>query len=238
MPRRPRVNSAGLAYHVLNRAARGLKIFRKPGDYLAFLTVLEHVYHRIPSMRILAFIIMPTHWHLVLWPQLDGELSEFLRLLTVTHTQRHHAHYKTSGTGPLYQGRFKSFPIQEDHHLFTVIRYVERNPLRAGLVQRAQDWPHGSLAKRGRESFSAPAPFLLPPAQWPVPLPSNYLALINRPQTQAELDALHTSIQRGRPFGDDAWTRHTAQRLQLQSSLAPRGRPKKVEPRPQASRGD
>ena len=68
--------------------------------------------------------------------------------VTVTHTQRWHAHYHSAGSGPLYQGRFKSFPIQRDEHLLTVLRYVERNPLRAGLVTRAEAWNWSGLAKR------------------------------------------------------------------------------------------
>ena len=96
---------------------------------------------------------MPNHWHFVLWPQGDGDLSEFMRWLTVTHTQRWHAAHHTAGTGPLYQGRFKSFPIQADDHLLTVLRYVERNALRANLVERADGValvePLASRARRG-----------------------------------------------------------------------------------------
>ena len=102
---------------------------------------------RLP-MRVLAWCVMSNHWHLVLWPRGDGDLSEFMRWLTVTHTQRWHAAHHTSGTGPLYQGRFKSFPIQEDDHLLTVLRYVERNPLRANLVKRADEWRWSSLWHR------------------------------------------------------------------------------------------
>ena len=100
-------------------------------------------------MRVLAWCVMSTHWHLVLWPREDGDLSEFMRWLTVTHTQRWHAAHRTAGTGPLYQGRFKSFPIQEDDHLLTVLRYVERNPLRANLVEEA-DAPYGRPERQDR----------------------------------------------------------------------------------------
>src|SRR5437660_9985502 len=112
---------------------------------------------------------MPNHWHVVLWPQKDGQLSEFMRLLTVTHTQRWHAHYHTSGTGPLYQGRFKAFPVQEDDHLVTVCRYVERNALRANLLLRAEGWPWSSLARRvegrGLDLLDA----------WPLPIPAGWV---------------------------------------------------------------
>src|SRR5437016_13622122 len=124
---------------------------------------------------------MPNHWHLVLWPQRDGELSEFLRWLTVTHTQRWHAHRHTAGTGPLYQGRFKSFPIQADDHLLAVCRYVERNALRAGLVPRAEQWRWGSLWHRvhGRD-----AGFL---SAGPTALPARWVRHVNEPQSTAEV---------------------------------------------------
>ena len=83
---------------------------------------------------------MPNHWHLVLRPNRGGAMSDFFRRITATHTIRYHAHYHTSGQGHVYQGRFKSFPIQEDEHFLTVCRYVERNALRAGLTNRAEAW--------------------------------------------------------------------------------------------------
>src|SRR5258708_21094207 len=139
MPRRPRVNSGGIVYHVLNRAVGRGRLFHKPKDYEAFELTLAQTHARLP-VRIIAYCLMPNHWHLVLWPRRDGELSEFMRWLTVTHTQRRHAHHHTAGTGPVYQGRFKSFPIEEDEHLRVVCRYVERNPLRTNLVKKAATW--------------------------------------------------------------------------------------------------
>jgi putative transposase len=98
---------------------------------------------------------MPNHWHLLLWPRRDGELSEILRWITVTHTQRWHAHHRTAGTGPVYQGRFKSFPVQTDAHFLTVARYVERNALRAKLVPRAEDWQWSSIWRQGKKRGQA-----------------------------------------------------------------------------------
>src|SRR5882757_1619121 len=111
MPRRHRNAPGGIVYHVLNRGNGRAPIFENEGDYAAFERVLEEALAREP-VRLLAYCLMPNHWHLVLWPREDGQLSEFMRLLTVTHTQRWHAHHHAIGTGPLYQGRFKSFPIQ------------------------------------------------------------------------------------------------------------------------------
>ena len=143
MGRPLRTVPGGQVYHVLNRANGRMPLFNKDGDYAGFERVLAEACQRIP-LRILAYCLMPNHWHLVLWPYHDGELSRFMGWLTLTHTQRWHAHYHTVGHGHLYQGRFKSFVVQHDAHLLTVCRYVERNAVRAGLVARAEQWRWGS----------------------------------------------------------------------------------------------
>src|SRR5271163_4560614 len=191
MPRRLRCASGGFVYHVLNRAVGRATLFDKATDYLAFEKVLREAHDWLP-VPLLAYCIMPNHWHLVLWPQRDGELSEYLRWLTVTHTQRWHANHHTAGTGPLYQGRFKSFPIEEDQHFLTVCRYVERNALRAGLVSRAEAWHWSSLYHR----LKGDGPVLDP---WPVPIPDNWTKYVNGAETQRELDALRHSVARGAP---------------------------------------
>ena len=220
MPRRLRVSSGGLAYHVLNRAVGRGQLFDDEADYLAFERVVQRTHELLP-IRLVSYCLMPNHWHLVLWPREDGELSQFMRLLTVTHTQRWHAHHHSSGTGPLYQGRFKSFPIQQDEHFLAVCRYVERNPLRAKLVHSAGRWPFSSLAKRSAEQ---PPAWLLPIQRWPVDVPSDWAAWVQRAETAAELEALRLSVTRGRPYGEPRWQKRTANRLGLESTLRPRGR--------------
>jgi putative transposase len=139
MPRQPRAAPGGLVCHALNRAVTRLPLFQKDGDDDAFLRVPDEALREHPT-RLLGYCVMPNHWHFVLWPRVGGELTAFLRWLTHTPTQRWHAHYHTAGTGHLYQGRFQSFPIPEDDHLLTVLRYVERNPLWASLVRRGEAW--------------------------------------------------------------------------------------------------
>jgi putative transposase len=219
MPRRLRHAAGGYVYHVLNRAAGRATLFAKPADYGAFRKVLVEAHDWLP-MRLLAYSLMPNHWHLVLWPAEDGDLSEYMRWLTVTHTQRWHAHYHTEGTGPLYQGRFKAFPIAEDEHLLTVVRYVERNPLRANLVTSAAQWRWSSL---GQVAFGLAGP---PLDAGPVPRPGNWVEYVEAAQTEAELAAIRRSVSRGAPFGAEGWQKQTAEALGLQSTLRPRGRPK------------
>ena len=221
MPRRPRIATGGLAYHVLNRRIGRLPLFESPKDYTLFETILhEAVEHR--QVRIAAYCLMPNHWHLLLWPREDGELSEVMRWITVTHTQRWHAYHQTAGTGPVYQGRFKSFPIQTDDHFITVARYVERNPLRARLVLRAENWRWSSLW-RGKQPGKRPHSWL---STWPVERPRNWIKRVNDAETALELEDLRGSAQRGRPFGNPRWQVQIAKRLGLESTLRDRGRPK------------
>ena len=137
MGRPLRAAEGGYVYHVLNRANARMTIFADDGDYEAFERVLVEAVERTGT-RLLSYSVMPNHWHLVVWPRKDGELSRFVGWLTLTHTQRWHAHRHSTGSGHVYQGRFKSFPVAEDEHFFTLTRYVERNALRANLVKRAE----------------------------------------------------------------------------------------------------
>lgn len=210
---------------MLNRAVGRGTLFRKGADYAAFEQVLEQAWERFGT-RIVCYCLMPNHWHLVLWPRGDGELSEFMGWLTLTHAQRRHAHCHTAGTGPIYQGRFKSFPIQRDHHFLRVCRYVERNALRAKLVRRADDWQWCSFWRRynGKPQERA---YLLEQSAWPVNPPRNWRATVQGAETLEELAELRKSIVRGAPFGVERWQRRTASMLGLESTLRPRGRPKR-----------
>ena len=215
-----------MVYHVLNRANGRHPLFETDGDFLAFETVMAQARER-HDMRILAWCLMPNHWHLVLWPRNDGDLSDFMGWLTLTHTQRWHAHRQSAGTGHLYQGRFKSFPVQDDEHFLTVCRYVERNALRANLVRRAEAWRWGSLAVY---ADGGPRTELL--SAWPIRRSPHWIDCVNHPQTEGEVAAIRRSIQRGRPFGDEGWTKKAAAELDLETTLIPRGRPKKQPDNP------
>lgn len=214
---------------MLNRANGRLRLFGKEADFLAFEQVLAEALQRVP-LRIIGYTVMSNHWHFVVWPRKgnDTEVSEFFRWLTVTHSLRWHAHHNTIGMGHVYQGRFKSFPIEQDEHLTTVLRYVERNPLRAKLVRSADAWRWGSLYRRLHGTPEERA--LL--ADCPVPLGTNWLEHVNRPQTKAEVEEIHRCVVRGRPFGDAAWQRKTAARMGLESTFRPRGRPRKTAAEP------
>jgi putative transposase len=197
-------------------------LFQKEADFEAFERVLLEAHERFP-VEILGYCVMPNHWHFVLRPTTDDQLTAFLRWLAHTHTMRWHAHYHTSGTGHLYQGRFKAFPVKKDDHFYTVVRYVERSALRAGLVAQAQAWRWSSL---GRTEFGdCEARALL--ARRPLPRPRDWVDRVNAPRSGVEREAVRRAVRRSSPFGSPDWQQTTAERLGLQATLRPRGRPPK-----------
>jgi len=200
-----------------------MPIFGTEGDYEAFERVLTEAVERTDT-RLLAYCVLPNHWHLVVWPREDGELSRFTGWLTLTHTQRWHAHRQNTGSGHVYQGRFKSFPVQEDDHFYTLCRYVERNALRANLVTRAEDWRWGSL-HRWKQGTAQEKSLL---AAWPQPRRGAWVKYVNAPQSEAELAAIRRSVQRGCPYGEESWRDRIVRRLRLESTLRPQGRPRKA----------
>ena len=224
MARAKRAEDGGAVFHVLNRANMRATLFETPEDYSAFERVLQEAVERT-GMRVLAYCVMPNHWHLVVWPRRDGDLSKFMGWLTLTHTQRWHASHGTVGTGHLYQGRFKSFPVQADEHFLAVCRYAERNALRANLVSLAEEWAYGSLFHRQQKDEFAQAVL----CEWPVPLPRQWRSHVNQPQTESEVAAIRRSVNRGTPLGTPKWTERTVKQMGLESTTRPRGRPKLVK---------
>jgi putative transposase len=209
---------------VLNRANGRLRFFKKDADFDAFEQVLAEAHERVP-LRILGYVLMGNHWHFVVWPTRGRpeQVSDFFRWLAVTHAQRWHAHHGTSGMGHVYQGRFKSFPVATDEHLLAVLRYVERNPLRAKLVRRAEDWRWGSLYRRARGGAEERSLLTEPP----IPLGRGWVDRVNRPQSEAELASIRLSAVRGQPLGSAAWQQKIARQFGLEHTLRPRGRPRK-----------
>lgn len=217
MPRRRRHIEAGTIYHVLNRGNGRRNLFTKDADFDAFIKVIREAIDRFP-VDLLSYCLMNNHWHLLLRPRKADALSRMMAWLTVTHARRHHQHYPNPGSGHLYQGRFKGFPVESDNHFLVVARYMHANPLRAGVVNRAEEWPWSDVTSGAR---------LLPRAKWPVDRPSGWVRIVNEQMPDAQQKAIETSISRGTPFGSDRWARRIASRHDLETTLRPRGRPKK-----------
>ncbi len=219
MPRPPRADESGGLYHALNRGNMRADIFKKEADFAAFEKILYEGLQTY-QVELYSYQLLSNHYHLVLRPLVDGEMGRFMRWISGTHTMRYHAHYQTGGLGHIYQQRYKSFPIQDDDHFFVACRYVERNALRAKLVDRAERWRWGSLWRWLQKP--EPVPRLL--SAWPIPRPPKWVQRVNEPLTQRELEAVRLSVKRGRPLGNNDWVKSIADRLHLESTLRPRGR--------------
>jgi len=223
MPRTARVTPGGMVFHVLNRGVGRMRLFNKDRDYEAFEEILAKTLLSCP-MRICSYCLMPNHWHLVLWPEKTGNMAAFMQKLSVTHVRNWQENRGRVGMGHVYQGRYKSFPIETDESFYRVTRYVERNALRAKLVESADQWRWSSLWRR--EHGTTVDRQLL--SRWPLPRSRRWCEYVNEPQTEAEVKAIRNAINKGQPFGSEIWTRKTAKLLGLESTMRRPGRPSKL----------
>jgi putative transposase len=187
VPRVPRSLQSGLVYHVINRGNGQARVFHKPKDYEALLDLLSTARQR-PPVKLFAFCLMPNHFHLVVEPESQASLSGFMQWLMTSHVRRYHQHYQSSGH--VWQGRFKSFPIQRDEHLLIVLRYVRQNPVRAGLVSTESEWPWSSASRSD----------IIDP--YPVEDSGEVEAL-----SAGQIQELRQCVNGQRPFGSTDWLR-------------------------------
>jgi putative transposase len=222
MGRPPRVDVADGIYHALNRGNARHDIFFEDADFEAFERIIAEALEKFP-VDLIAYQWMSNHWHMVLSPLVDGGMSAFIGWVTLTHTQRYHAHHGTTGYGHVYQGRYKSFPVQDDEHFHTVCRYVERNAKTANLTDQAEKYRWGSLYNW----LGGDSPIDL--ATWPVRRLPRWVERVNAAFSEKELAALRRCVKRSVPFGDEQWTVETVKRFGLESTVRARGRPRKTD---------
>jgi len=180
MPRPPRICPDGVPQHIVNRGNLRARVFLDGADYLGFLAAMTDALDRT-TVRLLAFCLMPNHFHLVLWPVHGEEISAYMQLLMNAHIRDVQRRHGTVGTGHVYQGRFRNLPILSDRRFINVCRYVEANAMSAGLVSRAEDWEWSSLVRSG------PVDDLNVLTPWPIARPRQWIDLVNRPQGNREL---------------------------------------------------
>jgi putative transposase len=217
MPRIARGLADGHYYHIINRGNGRQEVFHKSEDYVAFFELLKEAVER-HSVGVYAWCLMPNHFHLLVKPERAECLSAWMQWLMTSHVRRYHRHYKTSGH--VWQGRYKSFIIQEDTHLITVARYIEGNPVRSGLATCAAEWQWSSHSNRtgGEPGFIK---------ELPLPLPQGWAEYVDIPMTESELERMRKSVNRQSPFGSPGWQGEVTEMLGLSATINPRGRPRK-----------
>jgi putative transposase len=214
MPRITRTDVGEEVYHVLNRANARVQIFDNDEDYQIFESILKDAVEKF-DMRLLAYCMMPNHWHLVIQPKKDGDMSKFIGWITNTHTRRWHTNKGTIGEEHLYQGRYKSFICQKDDYFLTLVRYVERNAKKANLCRLAEDWQWSSIYRR--EKGSAKQKEIL--SEWPIDIPKNYLLLANQDQNINEEEVIENSITKGNPYGNIDWVKRVVKVSKLDKKI-------------------
>jgi putative transposase len=227
MGRPLRLVADGLVYHALNRGNNRAAVFRADDDFVAFLHALAGTQARYP-FHLYGYCLMPDHFHLLLQPGAGQSISRILQSLTVAHTwQLHKAH---GSVGHIWQGRFKSPVIQDDDHLLTVLRYLEANPLRAGLVTdlrhyRWSSYPFHGLGETDELVTELPGWQRLGKTE--AARRVYWRRWVNRPLAEQELADVRRAVTTGRPFGSPSWVETTARRLGVELVSRPRGRPRK-----------
>ena len=217
MPRVCRGLADGFYYHIINRGNGCQEVFHKDQDYRSFLKLLLESIQRYP-VRLHAYCLMANHFHLLVSPERAEDLSKWMQWLMTSQVRRYHKHFGSSGH--VWQGRFKSFIVQEDSHLVTVVRYIEGNPVRAGIVSSATGWAwssHNDRINGLRNHLS----------QLPIALPGEWTKYVDEPLTATELEKLRKSVNRQAPYGEEKWQERIGIAFGLGFTMKPRGRPRK-----------
>lgn len=223
MPRRRRRSLQGAIFHVMNRAVRRTVLFETADDYDAFVRLVREALSRY-RVKVIAYCLMPNHWHFVTICEHLEELSRCMHWLESTHANRWNGAHGTRGSGAVYKDRFKAVPVQKNESVQRVCRYVERNALRKGLVPAAEAWAWSSLYALCQNCD------VIPLTSWPILRPHNWVEIVNTPETEVELADLRRMIALNRPIGDPEWQAAVAPYVGL--TIRPRGRPGKNGPDP------
>jgi putative transposase len=196
----------------MNRGVRRMCLFEDRHDYFTLVKCALEALEIVP-VDLFAFCLMPNHFHMIVRPHEDPDLTHFMGLMTMRHSKRWHHRRRSVGCGAVYQGRFRAFPIESERYFYTACRYVEANPLRAQLVPRAEDWRWSSLHQRVKNCD------ILPLTQWPILRPEAWTETVNAVQKDSDLRQLRHSARFSAPFGDTEWASRVAAVLGTASSL-------------------
>ncbi len=224
MPRLARSCLQGGLHHVLNRGNHRQTLFHGPDDFAQFIELMAEGQRR-HGIDLWGYCLMSNHWHVVVEVSRVEKLSRWLHWVCNRHVRLFHRGRRDLGGGHIYQGRYKAFPIQDEGHLHQVLRYVEANPVRAGLVPRGRDWPWSSLS---RQEIKRGLIALTRPRLQPWRRDESWEKAVDTPLEAEALDALRQSVLRGTPYGSADWVRHVINENGMETTQRPRGRPAKV----------
>jgi putative transposase len=228
MARQPRLSLPSYPHHVIQRGNNRQPIFFEPKDYEVFLDCLRAAKQKCHA-RLYAYVLMTNHIHLLVEPEREGDLGRFMQSVGRRYVRYINDTYERTGT--LWEGRFKSAIVSRDEYLIACSRYIELNPVRAGMVRHPREYRWSSFHGRamGRPDN------LLDEDAW-------YITLGDNPQARAavyahwledsvsdnEWDRIRTATQQGRVVGSDAFQEEIGSQVGRRLAGETRGRPRGV----------
>ena len=201
----------------MNRSAKQLTLFDEPAEYEMFLQVLGEAETACP-IRLLEYCVMPNHWHLLVWPERDDQLTRFMRWITGVHAQRWRQARGQPGKGAVYQGRYRWVAVQDGQHYDVARRYIQQNPVRAHLVDCPENWPWSSASN----TVVHARPVLAP---GPLSLEAHQSGLCDAPLATDVAQQMRSSLRTGQPFGNPQWSLALEVRKWLMAVLEAHSKP-------------
>ena len=226
MARLPRYKLPGQPQHVILRGNNRSDIFAEKGDYQYFLACLENATQQ-HHCAIHAYVLMTNHVHLLATPARPDSIAKALQSVGRRYVQYFNAKQKRTGT--LWEGRYKSTPIDSEAYLLICHRYIELNPVRANMVTHPRDYPWSSYAwhadgKRGR--LIADHPLYTALGQTKKERQAAYRALFKAQLGQATLVAIRNATNKGWALGDERFKRDVSVAASRRAAPLPKGRPR------------
>ncbi len=221
MPRLARVIIPGWPYHVVHRGNNKQSIFFKDEDRFKYLRLVKKYCDKW-ECTILAYSLMPNHVHLLIKPNKDNSLAKAMQGISLCHTQRINRKYQR--TGRLWECRYHSSIIDKDSYLWNVMRYIEQNSVRAGLVKRPEDYKWSSARAH---ILGAKDPLISTREILELGDLSRYKDYIRNECTTLELDTIRRMTQQGFPLGSIEFQRKIESIIKRKIIPCPRGRPSK-----------
>jgi putative transposase len=231
MPRKPRFYLPDVPAHVIQRGNNRQAVFYSDNDYRTYLGWLGEgaVQH---GCTIHAYVLMTNHVHMLVTPEARDSISRMIQFIGRNYVSYINHRYKRSGT--LWEGRHKGSIISSEVHLLTCSRYIELNPVRAGMVDSPVDYPWSSYRHNATGDHSAllkPHAIYLALGDRPVLRQQVYRALFQQTIDSSQIHNIRTAVQTGTPLGNDRFREQIEKALMCKVGQARRGRPARPQNR-------
>ena len=230
MPRHARLKIAGLPLHIIQRGVNHAPCFAQDSDYVLYLGLLEELAGAF-DCAIHAYVLMTNHVHLLLTPGDPEAPTQLMRHLGVRYVPQFNRRW--GRTGPLWNERFKTSVVDSERYLLTCYRYIELNPVRAGMVAAPEQYPWSSHACNG---LGLPSTFIRPHEVYSRlasprrSVEEAYRDLVLQGLSDAELDAVRRAINANAALGSEEFVDGLERRLGVPARARPRGRPRRPVP--------